>query len=54
MRTNNQAVSQNLLTFRDYAADKSVNSWGHIFYAGVIADTELMQHLETGTLPDFL
>jgi hypothetical protein len=41
-------------TFCEYALHKSVNSWGHVFYTGVIADTGLMDYLEGGALPAHL
>lgn len=51
MRQKGQNVRTNLDTFCEYAQHKSVNSWGHVFYTGVIADAALMDYLETGVLP---
>lgn len=47
-------VRTQLDTFREYALHKSVNSWGHVFYTGVIADAALMDYLEAGVLPSHL
>ena len=47
-------VRTQLDTFCEYALHKSVNSWGHVFYTGVIADAALMEYLEAGVLPAHL
>lgn len=47
-------VRTQLDTFCEYALHKSVNSWTHVFYTGVIADAALMEYLETGVLPEKL
>lgn len=47
-------VRTQLDTFCEYAVHKSVNSWGHVFYTGVIADAELMDYLDAGALPSHL
>lgn len=44
-------VRSYLDTFCEHALHKSVNSWGHVFYTGIIADAALMDYLETGVLP---
>ncbi len=54
MRQKGQDVRAQLDTFCEYALHKSVNSWGHVFYTGVIADTGLMDYLEGGALPAHL
>lgn len=54
MRQRGQNLRDQLESFRNMASYKSVNSWGHVFYAGVIADNDLMAYLETGDLPDFV
>lgn len=51
MRQKGQDVRERLDTFREYALHKSVNSWGHVFYTGVIDNNELMIYLEGGELP---
>ena len=47
-------VRTQLDTFCEYALHKSVNSWGHVFYTGVIADAALMEYLEAGAFPAHL
>lgn len=47
-------LTTQLELFCDNAKDKSVNSWGHVFYAGVLADPDLMDYLREGQLPDHL
>jgi 5-methylcytosine-specific restriction endonuclease McrA len=54
MRLQKQDVRGQLTNFCTMASFKSVNSWQHVFYAGVLADTELVIYLEIGDLPDFL
>lgn len=51
IRQKGQNVRMQLDTFCEYALHKSVNSWGHVFYTGVIADAALMDYLEAGALP---
>ncbi len=51
MRQKGQNVNEHLQLFCEHALHKSVNSWGHVFYAGVLADAELMTYLEQGNLP---
>ncbi|GFZ67593.1 hypothetical protein PSE10B_41150 [Pseudomonas amygdali pv. eriobotryae] len=47
-------IGTQLDNFCKYALYKSVNSWGHVFYTGVIADAALMDYLEAGVLPAHL
>jgi ABC-type phosphate transport system ATPase subunit len=47
-------VVANLELFRENALNKSINSWGHVFYAGVLADPGLMDYLRQGQLPAHL
>lgn len=54
IRQKGQNVRTQLDTFCEYALHKSVNSWGHVFYTGVIADTALMYYLEADVLPAHL
>lgn len=54
IRQKGQNVRTQLDTFCEYARHKSVNSWGHVFYTGVIADEALMDYLEAGALPAHL
>lgn len=51
IRLKGQDVRMLLDTFCEYAQHKSVNSWLHVFYTGVIADAALMDYLEVGILP---
>lgn len=44
-------MQQQLTLFRNKARRKSVNSWGHIFYDSVLANEQLILHLETAELP---
>ena len=53
IRADGQNLREQLVNFRRMASYKSVNSWPHVFYAGVIADDELMAFLEAGDLPEF-
>ena len=53
IRADGQNLREQLVNFRRMASYKSVNSWPHVFYAGVIADDELMGFLEAGDLPEF-
>ena len=52
IREKDQNVRESLQTFETMAASKSVNSWLHVFYAGVLANEELLQFLEYGDLPE--
>jgi hypothetical protein len=54
IRRNGQDVHQYLNLFKFNALNKSVNSWLHIFYSGVLENVQLIQYLETGTLPSNL
>ena len=54
MRQKGQNVRTQLDTFCECALHKSVNSWGHVFYTGVIADAALMDYLEAEVLPAHL
>jgi hypothetical protein len=53
-RQKGQNVKENLQMFCEHALHKSVNSWGHVFYTGVLADAELVAYLEAGQLPTHL
>jgi hypothetical protein len=53
-RAKGQDVRESIATFHEYALDKSTNSWGAIFYQGVLDDAELMTFLENGQLPPYL
>lgn len=54
IRQKDMDVSMNLELFRDNALEKAINSWGHVFYAGVLENRELMEYLCKGSLPDHL
>lgn len=54
IRQSGQDIRVQLEIFREMASYKSVNSWQHVFYSGVIADDSLMDYLEAGKLPDFV
>lgn len=51
MRDKGQDIRKNLELFREYALHKSINSWGHVFYTGVLENKDLMTYLESGKLP---
>lgn len=44
-------MRQQITLFRNKARRKSVNSWGHVFYASVLANDALITYLETAELP---
>lgn len=44
-------ITAQLEQFRGAALDKSVNSWGHVFYDGVLDNSVLLEYLETEELP---
>lgn len=52
LRRTEQNVQQQVRNFRDWTALRSVNSWPHIFYSGVLANPDLMEFLEHGQLPE--
>lgn len=54
VRTEKQVVRNRIIEFQQYARDKAINSWGHIFYEGVLDDLELMNYLETGPISPHL
>lgn len=54
MRQEGQDVRQSLGVFRNYARFKSVNSWGHVFFTGVLENADLLVYLETTHFPPFL
>lgn len=54
IRQRGQNLREQLASFRNMASYKSVNSWLHVFYAGVMADDDLMAYLEAGDLPNFM
>ena len=54
IRQRGQNLREQLESFRNMASYKSVNSWLHVFYVGVMADNDLMTYLETGDIPDFV
>jgi hypothetical protein len=45
-------VQQSLQSFRELARLRSVNSWGHVFYTGVLANPDLLTHLTQAQLPE--
>ena len=52
-RNKEQDVRERITGFHAYALDKSTNSWGAIFYQGVLDDADLMTFLEHGPLPSY-
>ena len=52
-RAKGQDVRERISEFHYYALDKSTNSWGAVFYQGVLDDAELMTFLEHGPLPAY-
>ncbi|EKP8856571.1 hypothetical protein P4J96_001469 [Salmonella enterica] len=51
MRHKGLNVREQLETFRDMALEKSINSWGHIFYDSVLRNEHLMEYLSNEMLP---
>lgn len=49
-RSKGQSVRGNLEMFCENAMHKSMNSWLHVFYKGVLEDTDLMTYLESGPI----
>ena len=52
MRLAGQEVPSTLTIFKEMHEVSGANSWGHVFYAGVLANHDLLQHLQSGVLPD--
>ncbi|ATA26840.1 hypothetical protein BIY26_16775 [Brenneria goodwinii] len=51
MREKDLDVRVQIEQFRDLALEKSINSWGHIFYEGVQHNEQLMEYLSKEDLP---
>jgi hypothetical protein len=51
MRSSGQDVSAQIDSFALMERFNSVNSWGHIFYSGVISNRDLMDFLINGQIP---
>ncbi|WLQ16259.1 hypothetical protein O5O45_10060 [Hahella aquimaris] len=51
MRETGQNVTNTLETFCATEQDLTKNSWGHVFYAAVLANADVMEYLEKGDLP---
>lgn len=51
MRNKGLNVREQLENFRDMALEKSINSWGHIFYDSVLRNEHLMEYLSNEVLP---
>lgn len=51
MRHKGLDVREQLMSFRDMALEKSVNSWSHIFYDSVLRNEKLMEYLSNEVLP---
>ncbi len=51
IRLKGMDVTVHLELFSENALNKSINSWGHVFYAGVLANPLLMDYLRQGLLP---
>ena len=54
IRQKGQDVTASLELFSQYALSKSINSWGHVFYSGVLANPGLMEYLQQRKLPNHL
>ena len=54
IRVGGMDVTTMLGYFRSNARDKSINSWGHVFYTAVLSNAALMDYLCNGQLPDDL
>jgi 5-methylcytosine-specific restriction endonuclease McrA len=52
MRAKGLDVLPRIETFKDMELLKSVNSWGHIFYDGVLRNEALLEYLTHADLPD--
>jgi hypothetical protein len=52
LRRTEQNVEQSLQSFRELARLRSVNSWGHVFYTGVLANPDLLAYLSQAQLPE--
>ena len=52
-RVKRQDIRERITGFHEYALDKSTNSWGAIFYQGVLDNADLMAFLEHGPLPSY-
>ncbi len=50
-RSKGLAVLPQIEGFRTMEFFKSVNSWGHVFYDGVLRNADLLAYLESGDLP---
>ncbi|NIG34265.1 hypothetical protein C1Y43_08655 [Pantoea sp. ICBG 828] len=51
MRHKGLNVRGRLENFRDMALEKSINSWGYIFYDGVLRNENLIEYLSNEVLP---
>lgn len=51
IRVDGMDVTAMLGYFRRNARDKSINSWGHVFYTAVLSNADLMDFLRDGQLP---
>lgn len=51
IRDDGMDVTMMLGYFRRNAKDKSINSWGHVFYMAVLSNPALMDYLRDGQLP---
>lgn len=54
IRQRGMDVAAHLEIFTEHARNKSINSWGHVFYTGVLTNPGLMEYLRQGQLPDNL
>ncbi|WP_213803130.1 hypothetical protein [Granulicella sp. dw_53] len=52
LRRTEQNVEQSLQNFGELAAFRSVNSWGHVFYRGVLSNPDLLAYLTQQQLPE--
>jgi len=51
VRSKGLNVREQLESFRDMALEKSINSWGYIFYDSVLRNEHLMEYLSNEVLP---
>lgn len=54
MRASGQNVEQTLTTFKHGAADTSLNTWEHVFYAAVLSNPLFVDYLANSPLPNYL
>ena len=54
LRDKDANVIDAINNYHDMELMKSTNTWGHIFYSGVLANKDLLNYLTNENLPDFI